>query len=227
MLKNSISEFIHPQVEECEVYLYLEGDLYHSFLCTPEALEELAVGHLFCRNEIQSEQQIKQLNIERLEKNGHEFHNIHVDLNREKRTIPATGSLPEELSVEDLKGFADRIKNSAAKYLNHGGIHCAAMADGEKILAIYEDVGRHNAFDKAIGAVVRKNISPAGLIYFSSGRINSEIAEKAAVCKLPLLVSRSIATTRACDILSKGNVEIIGRIESSSPLFYLLDATSA
>ncbi len=218
---------MRPQVEECEVYLYLGDDLYHSFLCTPEALEELAVGHLFCRDVIQSEKQIDQLIIEKIEENGHVYDNIRVELKREQHTLPVPDALPGDLSLEDVKGLADTIKNSASKYLDHGGIHCAALSDGKEILALYEDVGRHNAFDKAIGAAVRKNVSPAGLIYFSSGRINSEIAEKAAVCRLPLLVSRSIATTRACDILSKGNAEIIGRIESASPFFYLLDATSA
>ena len=220
MIKNEYPELTSPLVEENEVALFVDDEPVQTFLCTPEALEELAVGHLYCIGMISSAAQISRIDISGTEVNGLEVFEIRVCLN--KGDIPVT-TQPEGLSLPGmslLQDSAARIQDLADKYRNHGGIHCAALSDGCDIVALYEDVGRHNAFDKAIGSAVMKGITPSELIYFSSGRINSEIAEKAAVCRLPLLVSRSIATTRACRIAGNSGICIIGRIESKAPIMY-------
>ena len=220
MINNGFPGLSLPQVEENEVTLTIGDELIQTFLCTPEALEELAIGHLYCRGIIRSGKQILQIDISNGISNGFDSYEIRVKLNKkgpgEKESLEPF-QLP---SLTLLQNFADRIKNTAEKYRSHGGIHCAVLSDGYDIVALYEDVGRHNAFDKAIGAMVMKGIPPSGLIYFSSGRINSEIAEKAAACRLPLLVSRSIATTRACAISREFKIGIIGRIDSKAPIMY-------
>ena len=219
-MENGFPGLTLPLVEESETTLLIGNEPIQTFLCTPEALEELAVGHLYCRGMIDTAEQISQIEISS-EKTG-ELERFKIKLQLEEKgsskRIPPEGSrLPAVALLQDSAG---RIQDRAEKYRSHGGIHCAALSDGHDIVALYEDVGRHNAFDKAIGAAVMKGISPSRLIYFSSGRINSEIAEKAAVCRLPLLVSRSIATTRACSIAGKYGICIIGRIESKTPIMY-------
>jgi len=211
-----------PRVEESEIDLYIGNELFQQFLCTPEALEELAVGHLYCRGIIRSRDQLDQLEIITKEDKAETGYNIKVllkDAIGKEETSPRSFNMPPAIHLQEM---AERIKKLAEKYKIHGGVHCAVLSDGHDITALYEDVGRHNAFDKAVGAAVMKGLSPCELIYFSSGRINSEIAEKAAVCGIPLLVSRSIATTRACAIAREFHMGIIGRIESEAPLLYSL-----
>ena len=110
--------------------------------------------------------------------------------------------------------------NQAVKYKKHRGIHCGALSDGKKILAFYEDVGRHNVLDKLIGHAFLKELPLNTLIYLTSGRINATIAEKAAAGKIPYIISRSIITSRALDIAKTNNLGIIGRVESASPIVY-------
>ncbi|MDA3956795.1 formate dehydrogenase accessory sulfurtransferase FdhD [Oceanispirochaeta sp.] len=212
MIKDGFPELTLPQVEEDEITLYIGNRLIQTFLCTPEALEELTIGHLYCRGLISSLRQISQIEICRNE--------IKVELKKED-AMEAPPSEPfHNPSLTFLQNLAGQIQNLAEKYRHHGGIHCAALSDGLNIVVLYEDVGRHNAFDKAIGAALNQGIDLSRLIYFSSGRINSEIAEKAAACRLSLLVSRSIATNRACAIAGRTETTIIGRIESKAPILY-------
>ncbi len=227
MIIKDFSCLTEPQVEENEVTLLIGDEPVQNFLCTPEALEELAVGHLYCREMITSAEQISRIDIKAGEKDGLMLYTIRVQLNEDLQT---SGRQPEPVpfpSLPELQALADRIKDMAGKYHGHGGVHCACLSDGRDTVALFEDVGRHNAFDKAIGSAVMKGLDPSKLIYFSSGRINSEIAEKAAVCNLPLLVSRSIATNRACAIVRKTGSCIIGRIESKTPILYTAPAREA
>lgn len=212
MIENNYPKQTQPLVEENEIFLYMGNKLIQTFLCTPEALEELAIGHLYCRGLISSLRQISQIEINK--------NDIKVELKKEDAMETAYSEPFQNPSLSLLQNLAGQIQDLAEKYRSHGGIHCAALSDGVNIVALYEDVGRHNAFDKAIGAALKQGRELSRLIYFSSGRINSEIAEKAAVCQLSLLVSRSIATTRACAIAGKYETSIIGRIESKVPILY-------
>ncbi|QEN06628.1 hypothetical protein EXM22_00970 [Oceanispirochaeta crateris] len=220
MIDQNMLNLTPPQVEENEITLYVGTTLFQTFLCTPEALEELGVGHLYCRGIISEREDITKIEISKIEQDGLDKYEIRVELKNQIEKDRKRQDSFQMPSVSHLQDLAANIKDLAGKYRSHGGIHCAALSDSRDIVSLYEDVGRHNAFDKAIGAAVIKGIRPSELIYFSSGRINSEIAEKAAVCRLPLLVSRSIATTRACFIAGGSNTCIIGRIESKIPFLY-------
>ncbi|WP_319477892.1 formate dehydrogenase accessory sulfurtransferase FdhD [Marispirochaeta aestuarii] len=213
----SIIHEVKPQVAESEVFLYADNKLLHRFHCTPEALKELTIGHLFCNGFIQSATEISHYEEEAGDPDNI---SIHISINREDfNPIPPVQDLkvPE---LTDLQALMQDFFNCAEKYKTHGGIHCSALFDGKSFVAQYEDVGRHNAFDKVTGKSLLTGLNPANLIYFTSGRVNSEIAEKAGRCGFPLIVSRSIATTRACEIARKHGVGIIGRISSDQPLLF-------
>ena len=218
MIENEFPGLSKPQVEESEISLFAGDELVQVFLCTPEALKELAVGHLYCRGLIASAGEVSGIEIPDLCSMDGQKVQVHLSKDAANNMqAPALFKIP---ALRDLKSQADRIRDLAGKYRIHGGVHCAVLSDGREIVALYEDVGRHNALDKAIGAALLEGKDPSQLIYFASGRINSEIAEKAAVCGFPLIVSRSIATTRACRIVQKTGCRIIGRIESDSPIMY-------
>ena len=206
-----------PLVAESEVFLFTGDELLHRFHCTPEALRELTVGHLYCNGLIRSAAELSQYEIDSTHP---DTITIRISINREDSTpMPPVQDLkvPE---LTDLQALMQHFFDCAEKYKAHGGIHCSALFDGKSFVAQYEDVGRHNAFDKVTGKALLTGLNPANLIYFTSGRVNSEIAEKAGRCGFPLIVSRSIATTRACEIARKQGVGIIGRISSDRPLLF-------
>jgi FdhD protein len=81
-------------------------------------------------------------------------------------------------------------------------------------------VGRQNAFAKGVGKALIDGLDPGKVICFAYRRVNSEIAAKAVNCGFPLIVSRSIATSRACSIAEEANIGITGRAASDHPLLF-------
>ena len=208
---------VKPLVVESEVFLFSDEKLLHSFHCTPEALEELTIGHLFCIGKIRSYSQLS--GYETTVRNPESI-DIRISINTsDESPLPPIRHI-DVPAVDSLQNLMSRFFDCAEKYKTHGGIHCSALFDGESFIAQYEDVGRHNAFDKVVGKALMKGLNPANLIYFTSGRVNSEIAEKAGRCGFPLIVSRSITTTRACRIAREQGIGIIGRISSDQPLIF-------
>lgn len=91
-----------------------------------------------------------------------------------------------------------------------GGVHAAALADRKGILVFREDIGRHNAVDKVIGAYLLEGNDFHDKLVLSSGRLSSEILHKAAACGLPILVSRSAPTDRCVALARERGTTLIG-----------------
>ena len=100
-----------------------------------------------------------------------------------------------------------------------GGVHCAGLFDSNgKLLAIREDVGRHNALDKLIGAQIGK-IKPDYFVFMSS-RASHELIIKTAKANIGTLVSISAATGLAIDVAESLNINLIGFIRGNKQIIY-------
>jgi len=91
-----------------------------------------------------------------------------------------------------------------------GGVHAAALADRKELLVFREDIGRHNAVDKVIGAYLLEGNNFGDKILLSSGRLSSEILHKAAACGVPIVVSRSAPTDRCVALARQRSITLIG-----------------
>ncbi len=89
-------------------------------------------------------------------------------------------------------------------------MHSAALADANGFLARYEDIGRHNAVDKALGFACLNKIDPEGKILVLSGRIAAEIILKAARSRIPMVLSRSAPTYLAVELAEKLGITVVG-----------------
>lgn len=67
------------------------------------------------------------------------------------------------------------LQSSGSLYARAHGVHSAGLTDGARLLAVAEDMGRHNTIDKLLGACLRRGIDPSGLILIATGRISSEM----------------------------------------------------
>jgi FdhD protein len=91
-----------------------------------------------------------------------------------------------------------------------GGVHSAALTDGQNIRFFSEDIGRHNAVDKAIGKALLVGAGPDGYFLLVSGRVSGEIVKKASQARLRAIISRSAPTCAAIKQARKINMGIIG-----------------
>jgi FdhD protein len=107
--------------------------------------------------------------------------------------------------------FRDFQKLSGLHQLT-GCVHSAGLSDGESMLCIAEDIGRHNAVDKVIGFAILEEIPFAGKIMLASGRLSSEIVAKCGRWGIPIVGSRTSPTSLALEIAEKCGVTVAGFI---------------
>jgi FdhD protein len=121
-------------------------------------------------------------------------------------------SLPKaELRTSWLYALTQTINTTPSLYLEAGAIHGCVLAREDKPLVYMEDVGRHNAVDKIAGWMFQEKISPADKIFYTTGRLTSEMVIKTVRMGIPILISRSGFTAWGVELARKANLTLIGR----------------
>jgi FdhD protein len=110
-----------------------------------------------------------------------------------------------------LYALAKQINTSPSLYLKAGAIHGCVLCEADRPLLYMEDVGRHNAVDKIAGYMFLNGISPAGKIFYTTGRLTSEMVIKTVQMQIPILISRSGFTAWGVELARQANLTLIGR----------------
>lgn len=121
--------------------------------------------------------------------------------------LPAAPVLPEEV----LMRLPERMRAAQTVFKHTGGIHAAAVFDerGEPVL-LREDVGRHNAVDKVVGAMAVNGISTAGKALLVSGRAGFELVQKCVVAGIPLMAAVGAPSSLAVELARSSGLGLIG-----------------
>ena len=115
------------------------------------------------------------------------------------------------LKTSWLYALAKKINMAPSLYLKAGAIHGCVLAREAKPLIYVEDVGRHNAVDKIAGYMFLNGISAADKIFYTTGRLTSEMVIKTVKMGIPILISRSGFTAWGVELAKKANLTLIGR----------------
>jgi FdhD protein len=110
-----------------------------------------------------------------------------------------------------LYRLANRINTTPSLYLEAGAIHGCVLAREDRPLVYMEDVGRHNAVDKTAGWMFRHGVAAGDKIFYTTGRLTSEMVIKTVRMGIPILVSRSGFTAWGVELARKANLTLIGR----------------
>jgi FdhD protein len=116
-----------------------------------------------------------------------------------------------ELRTSWLYSLTHQINTTPSLYLEAGAIHGCVLARRDQPLVYMEDVGRHNAVDKIAGWMFQEKVDAADKIFYTTGRLTSEMVIKTVRMGIPILVSRSGFTAWGVELARKTNLTLIGR----------------
>jgi FdhD protein len=120
--------------------------------------------------------------------------------------------LPQaELRTSWLYSLTNEINTTPSLYLEAGAIHGCVLAERDRPLVYMEDVGRHNAVDKIAGWMFQHKVRPEDKIFYTTGRLTSEMVIKTVRMGIPILISRSGFTAWGVDLARKANLTLVGR----------------
>ena len=219
--------------EETPLHLFVNKAFWATILCSPTNLKELAVGHLLSEGILKSIDEIEEVDLKDSENSC--YVKLKQGINVEERVklsilhnrvIPSacgspspyqyTGKAPRVYS--DLKVKAQVIFESvnqlnfkAVGFRQTGGLHVAAIYKGDgSLVALAEDVGRHNAADKAIGIAALNKVPLGECFLASSGRLSGDMTFKAAKVGIPIIASIAAALSSGLDAAEKTNITLVG-----------------
>jgi FdhD protein len=115
------------------------------------------------------------------------------------------------LKTSWLYALSRKINTVPSLYLAAGAIHGCVLCEEDRPLIYMEDVGRHNAIDKIAGYMHLNDISPVGKIFYTTGRLTSEMVIKTVQMRIPILISRSGFTAWGVDLAKQAGLTLIGR----------------
>lgn len=231
-------------VREFPLTITLNNEELATMLCSPSSLEFLALGFLASEGLIQSREDVGQVQlnesrgtvrVETVDKpsletdmvfkrfitsgcgKGTMLYSFADAMNRKKVESQLEVSPAQVFSL--MKGFQSRSE----VFRQTGGVHSAALADGENIIVFSEDIGRHNAVDKVFGQCLWEGISTRDRILLTSGRVSSEILFKIAKREVPVIISRSAPTDLAIKTASELGITLVGFVRGKRMNVYTGD----
>ena len=225
-------------VDETPVWLEVNGSPAVTWMCTPDQLEQLAVGWLHGEGYINGLAELRSLRPCATdlgfwaEIDGDRVTGVEAE-NRRRVLASGCGAVSVFLAdpaqaprrapgvepppVEALRALLKELFARGTRYRTTGGIHAAALTDGQALLQHAEDIGRHNAVDKVIGGALlaHQPIAAQGLLV--TGRISAELAFKAARAGLAWIATPSVPSTLAATIAGRAGMTLVGRAVSGAP----------
>jgi FdhD protein len=228
--------------EEKPLHLFVNTTYWATILCSPSNLKEMAVGHLLSEGILKSIREIEEVNLKETKGSCHV--KLKAEINVEERLSLSrlhqrivTSACGESIYqyqrkpakiTSNLKVKAEVVFNSvnqlnfkAEIFRQTGGVHAAAIhkADGS-LVALAEDVGRHNAVDKVIGMAALKQTRFGECFLTSTGRLSGDIVFKAAKVGLPIVASLGAALDSGVAMAEAANLTLAGFVRGKRMNIY-------
>ena len=234
-----LSEKEDQIVVEQPVTIYINDKEFATIVCSPEYIEDMAIGFLASEGVIPNYQDIKEIRVQ--EKLGivhiktekmypfyekmlnKRYINSCCGMSRQgfvfahdALTAKRMTGIPVTLTPENCFSLMRQMEQSADIFHQTGGVHNAALCDPEGLLLSRMDIGRHNALDKIYGHCLKNTISVRDKVIVFSGRISSEIVLKVAKIGCSIVLSKSAPTELALTLAEELGITTVGFIRQNS-----------
>ena len=234
-----IDEVRADVVREQPLTVYVDGERFLTLLCSPMNLEALVIGYLWMEKVIDGLAEIRSLDVSVVDGRADIALTRPVTLPTERILTSGCGGgitfridhrlfprLDSSLRVRppDLAARMRDLAAAAVHYRASRGLHGAALSDGERLLIVAEDVGRHNAVDKVKGEALLRDIPTVDRILLSTGRVSSEMLLKAARMGVPVVASRTSPTEMAVALAEQLGITVCGYVRPDGLNLYAGEA---
>jgi FdhD protein len=222
---NGMTTMEKEVVREAPVTVYVNGQELITFLCTPHNLRTLVLGFLYLEGIIDSLNEVALLRVcddeemievrltrdaelptRRVLTSGCGGGTTFADLSMQTSKIEST----LKVTPSQILGLMRGLYQEADLYRTTGGVHTSALSDGQQLLVVASDVGRHNTLDKIQGQCLLEGIDTRDRILLTTGRLSAEMLNKAAKMRAPILVSRTSPTDLAVEMAKDWGITLIG-----------------
>ena len=220
-----------PIIIEKPLTLYLNNQEIVTMMTINDYPEYLAIGYLYNQGMLKSFSDVKKIeyhsDLKTIVVRTNSKTNFEHKLKKKINTSGcAQGTVFGDLmsEIDDIKldtkikidhsqimNLSKIINIEPSLYLKVGAIHGCVLCDISKPLYYFEDVGRHNAVDKIAGLILKNKIKTSNKVFYTTGRLTSEMVIKCIKMGIPILISRSGFTTWAVEIAKKKKLTMIGR----------------
>ena len=227
-------------IAEIRLSILVNGRELVQLMCSPHQLSALVVGFLSLEGLIDAYDEIDAIRVCVADRVA------EVQLAREPRELPSrrivtsgcTGGVsfgayldeldalrlpPDDVRLAPTRAYAllRELYDRAQLYRQSGGVHTTLLAEPSgDVLAVAEDIGRHNTIDKLRGLALIRGFETRGRMLVASGRISSEMLLKAAVMGVPVVASRTSPTQLAVTLGERLGITVIGYLRSASMNVY-------
>ena len=223
-------------VDEALACISVNGEELTRFMCSPHNLDQLAVGFLYNEGLINSVDDIRSVHVSK-KRTCVDVWLKDAEFEAPKRPI-VTAGCGGGVTFDDLSGMHEPIYSDvivgaaelailmrevhlgADMYQRARGIHTAALAGDGKLLLQVEDVGRHNCLDRLAGAALSSKIDTRDRILLSSGRISSEMINKARRLQTPIVCSRTSPTSLSVALAEAWNITLVAYLRKDRMRLY-------
>jgi len=224
-LPDAIVENCANVIIEASVDISINAKYWLTLMCTPSNLDELAIGFLYNEGLINSFDEIKMIEVCHNGSNIDIWLNHPIDLPKKwQRTSGCTGGttsvilnnhqqtklLPTSITPPRISMLLNLLHENQDLYALSGGVHSSVLSDGDKMLVAMEDIGRHNTLDKIAGRCLMEIGFPTPSILISTGRISSEMLQKAARIGSAIIISRTSPSSLSIEFANQMGICIIG-----------------
>ncbi|MCX6230325.1 MAG: formate dehydrogenase accessory sulfurtransferase FdhD [Bacteroidetes bacterium] len=206
LIKFNINQFENIEdvvAEEVDFTIHINNGHTLKLICTPEALKEILIGHLFTSGYINHISDMLEYTIDEINLTS----NVKIAANIKSISYKKADYT---IKASQILVWMDKFTHYSEKFQQTGCFHSAAIVENNDISIFYDDIGRHNAIDKIIGRMMLENKALEDKILLTTGRMPMEIMKKIHRAGIKTIISKAPPTYQSVLLGKKENITIIG-----------------